>query len=375
MPHATTAPSHPVDLVLHIGSGKTGSTSVQQFLRRNRRRLADAGVLYPRTPGERRHIRLGLFVRPDDDLGKEVGWRRQGYDSPAEFRRDFEMDLLREIAGSGLQRVLLSDESLYGASDGALERLRSFTDRVADGIRVVVYLRRQDDHLVSRYQEVVKVGETRRLAERVEQMDLSRTYDYYARLRAWRRVVEPTAIVVRTFEPERFSHGSLYRDFLDAVGVDVPVDALEEVAFRNRSMDAESVEFLRILNLYRVEHEGAEPGLIDHRGLARRLASASTGATLTLPEGVLDRFMARWEESNRAVATEFLGDQQGDLFRSARRSRNTTTQQRLDPDRLDHFLELTGLPERVHGRLRQLVEREAASGENADHRAAGPRSA
>ena len=64
-----------------------------------------------------------------------------------------------------------------------------------------------------------------------------------------------------------------------------------------------------------------------------------------------------WEDSNREVARRYVGD--GDvLFRLPRKTNGTTTDQRLDPDRLDHFLELAELPERLHAPLRELAEQE-----------------
>jgi hypothetical protein len=354
------SPSERPNVVLHIGSGKTGTTSVQGFLRRNRKSLAELGVLFPQSPGQGRHVALGLFARPDAELHKMIAWRREGYPSPAGFREDFRYRLGQEMARSGLPRVLFSDESLYGSSDETLRRLRAFTDEVARSVRLVVYLRRQDDHLCSRYQQVVKTGEVRRLSDRVKQLDFSKTYDYHARLRTWARLMEPTDFVVRPFERGRFVDGSLYQDFLAASGIDVRVSELRAGPLQNESMDAEAVEFLRILNLYRVEHHAALPGLIDNRGLGRRLAEASTGPTLTLPEAQLDDFMAQWEESNRTVAREFLGDETGQLFRAPRKTSNTTTEQHLDPARLDHFLTLLGIPEEMHAPLRRLVEREAA---------------
>jgi hypothetical protein len=353
---------HPLDLVLHIGSGKTGTSSVQNFLHRNRDRLAELGHLYPRSPGRERHTQLGHFVMPDKQLVTINTWRSQELADPEEFRQDFRRRLVAEVNGSGLSHVLMSDEALYGAPTGALTRMRAFTDQVARTVRLVVYLRRQDDHLISRYQQVVKVGEVRRLAERTASMDLSWTYDYHARLSGWRRLLEPTELVVRRFEPDRFVDGSLYQDFLDAAGVDVRAEDLEQPPNRNESLDADSVEFLRLLNLYRVEHEGARPGHINNRPLVVRLAEASSRPVLTLPPAVLDEFMSLWEESNRAVARDFLGDPRGELFRTPRKTSDTTSHQVLDPGRVDHFLELLELPGHLHAPLRALAEREAAVG-------------
>jgi len=93
--------------------------------------------------------------------------------------------------------------------------------------------------------------------------------------------------------------------------------------------------------------------------LSKKLSAASTGPTLTLSPAFLDEFMAQWEEPNRRVARQFLGDSSGQLFHAPRKTHNTTTEQRLDVDRLDHFFTLLDIPEQLHAPLRGLAEREA----------------
>jgi hypothetical protein len=360
VPRATAPPREPLDLVLHIGSGKTGTSSIQHFLDRNRSRLAELGCLYPRTPGATRHVRLGLSIQSEDALDGWVNWHRQRATSLEAFRTSFRRRLLREIGDSGLTRVLFSDEALYGSPNDALRRLCEFVDRIAGSLRLVVYLRRQDDHLVSRYQQVVKTGETRPLAEWVRESDLSATYDYYLRLRTWERLLEPDHFEVRRFEPDSLVDGSLFQDFLEAVGIDARAEEMDAGGTsRNVSLDAESVEFLRLLNRYRVENKGARVGLIDNRALVTRLAEHSTGPVPTLSTDLLDEFMAQWAEGNEAVARRYLCDDSGQLFRTPRKSDNTTTEQCLDPSRIGHFAALLDLPEQLHVPLRRMAERDA----------------
>ncbi|HET7193892.1 MAG TPA: hypothetical protein VFI99_02775 [Nocardioides sp.] len=354
----TPLSDRPLDLTLHIGMGKAGSSSIQSLLSENRHRLADLGYLYPQSPGTPRHSRLGLYVKSNEELKRSPVWHKRGRPDPARLRRAFRRRLLAEIEGSGLSRVILSDEVLFPRDRSGLLRLRRFTDKMTERLRVVVYLRRQDEHLVSRYQQGMKVGRVERLREFAED-DWSALYHYYARLRVWSRLMEPTELVVRRFEPHGFVGGSLHRDFLDAANIDVRVEDLEQVHRRNESLDAESVEFLRLVNLYRAENEGATPGLMHNWKLFRQLAEASTGPVLTMSDAFLDKFMTQWEEANRRVAIDFLGDSSGQLFRTPRKTLNTTTEQLLDPARLDHFLTLTELPERIHVPLRRLAEREA----------------
>ena len=213
--------------------------------------------------------------------------------------------------------------------------------------------------MVSRYQQGVKIGWVSRLDAWARE-DMSDLYDYAGRLGQHRQLLAPSALVVRRFESGAFTGGSLRQDFLDAVGVDARADEMVQLSDLNQSLDAESVEFLRLLNLHRVEHEAATPGMIDNRRLVSRLTAAATGPTLTLPEAALDTFMAQWHDTNRRVAEDYLGDRTGQLFQEPRKTRNTTTEQRLDPARLDHFLALVDLPERLHAPLRRLAEREAA---------------
>lgn len=338
--------------------GKTGTSSIQFFLRDNRQRLRELGVLFPTTPGNARHARLGLFLKPEEELRTSPEWPRQKQSDMASFRRAFRRRLFAEIEDSGLSRVLLTDEILFGSSEPTLRRLRRFTDRVAKTVRVVAYLRRQDDHMVSRYQQGVKVGWVLRLREWAKE-DFSDLYDYHARLCRHEELLAPTELVVRRYERDSFVGGSLLQDFLDAAGIDLTADDLEPGPSRNQSLDAQSVEFLRLLNLYRVEHEGATPGLIDNRRLATRLAEVSQGPVLSLPASWLDGFMAQWDETNKLVTRRFLGDATGQLFRMPRKTDNITTEQHLDPARLDHFLTLLELPEQMHAALRRVAEREA----------------
>ncbi len=91
---------------------------------------------------------------------------------------------------------------------------------------------------------------------------------------------------------------------------------------------------------------------------SRRLATASSGPTLTLPEPTLDAFMARWEQGNDAVARTFVRDG-GELFTTLRSLRRATTEQRLDLERFEDLFARAELPDALHAPLRRIAEREA----------------
>ena len=339
------------DVVLHLGTGKTGTTTIQHLMRLSRPALAEVGVLYPTTPGPVRHTKLGLSFRSDDELATMPAWKRMRAQDPERFRRRVHRKLRNEIAKADLPRVLFSDEALYGFHGETLARLRAFTDELGGTVRLVVYLRRQDDHLISYYQQQVKVGETRRLADWAKR-DRASTYDYARRLSDWREGMEHADLVVRRFERSAFRDGSLEADFLDAADIQgVPATPVER---KNESMSAEAVEFFRIYNLCVSEH--GDYG-VDRIQLVNRLVDGSTGPALTLSADALDAFLGQWQASNARVAWEYFGDDQ--LFRDPRKSSGLTDEQRLDPDRVDHYLDLAELPEALRDDLHRTAVREA----------------
>lgn len=349
-----------VDLVLHIGMTKTGSTSIQHFLREHREALAARGWLYPRTPGKSRHLRLGFFVKSDDELSRTGAWVTGDYPPPDVFRRRFPRRLAAEVSESGLEHAILSEEFLWQAV--RLSSVRELIAPIARRTRVVVYLRRQDDHLVSSYQQSVRGGNTQRIDVFAASRARAASYDYAARLAAWQREVGPDELVVRRFGSAHFVDGSLYQDFLSAAGVDVVAEELGTPARRNESLDADAVEFVRIYNLHRIENEGLTPARVRNGRVSQLLAAMpDQGPTLTVPPSVLDDVMARVAESNRAVARDHLG-LVGDLFEGPRSDRNTTTVQRLDPARVDAYLHVLDIPEEQHAAIRAIAEREAALG-------------
>ncbi|MDQ4085979.1 MAG: hypothetical protein M3165_09200, partial [Actinomycetota bacterium] len=98
---------------LHIGQGKTGASTIQGFLARNRDSLASRGYLYPALSGWDRHLELSLYARPDSTMASAPSWWRVPWDSPAELRTAIERDLPARIAASGCENVVLSDEGLW----------------------------------------------------------------------------------------------------------------------------------------------------------------------------------------------------------------------------------------------------------------------
>src|ERR1700722_4174212 len=98
---------------LHIGTEKTGSTSIRNYLALNRAALLSQGYLYPRTPGATSHYALTAFALDDARI---EGTRRTlgigAHESGSRCRAEVVDALEKESALSGANAVIFSNELL-----------------------------------------------------------------------------------------------------------------------------------------------------------------------------------------------------------------------------------------------------------------------
>lgn len=145
--------------VLHIGTEKTGTTSLQQTLADSRETLKAAGFLFPRTAGPINHTRL-VGASLDDGVVDNIKGHQlaSGGVDETGLRTKFARSFERELDDSDWHTLLLSSELVHSRlhTPSEIDRLLSwFRDRV-ERIDVLVVLRRQDKLAVSRFSSAVR---------------------------------------------------------------------------------------------------------------------------------------------------------------------------------------------------------------------------
>lgn len=290
-------------LYIHIGRPKVGSTAIQRFLKFNRSLLLEKGVLYPET-GERENA-SHLLAEALDSKSDAAGQREELFAT-----------LVRELADSPAQVAVLSSENLYFVDPGLLKK--QFPATV--DIKIVCYVRRQDEVLVSSYIQEMKDGSL----DPGEELDLDRylgnserlrLLDYKHVLDRWAAVYGQSNIIVRVFEKEQLK-GDLFGDIRDVLGLQDDPAFVVPPSRVNPTPTTDVLELIKVVNAYDVS-----PLL--KRQLKSRLVELSEtldydpafDAKRAFTPAQRAKALAGFDASNAATARDYLGRSDGVLFR------------------------------------------------------------
>lgn len=296
-------------IYLHIGFHKTATTTIQEGLLLNELRLARLGYYCPQagniTNSTISHHNIVFQIRDDpryDPLAGRVE------------------DLVIEIRQAKEAKVIISSEDLCLMT---LEQVRTLHSHLAPlgELRVIVYVRRQDQWLASFWSELVKTGNAMDFDESLRERSsfdfYQRFVPFYQRLTPWSAIFGRENIYVRVLERSQLVHAHPFLDFLDACDIK-SLDGFRLPQNRNTSPSIKSLTIMRYLFA----------SIDKHAGTSHRLYKKKIGVFLQKIGSVLqnyadehnwnnerpnvvdrdthDRIMFRFAESNRRLARDYL---------------------------------------------------------------------
>lgn len=145
------------EVVLHIGQPKTGTTTFQSLLARNRSRLADAGVLYPDIGEVNQWLAMADVLRHDPEAGarRPAGLQRHLDEIAGGLDGQFAR-LAEQCRDASASRIIISAENLVYAGDYTISRLRRLLQN-ARSVNVVITTRSASSLLSSAYQQLARI--------------------------------------------------------------------------------------------------------------------------------------------------------------------------------------------------------------------------
>jgi hypothetical protein len=310
--------------ILHIGTEKTGTTSLQTAFALNHSRLEENGyfvsrVLAPEESGDAlKHGSLAAISMIDEKF--DVDLRRNLHVTNVEQlnsnRRDIFIRFSEEVAKARrtCHTLVLSDEHCQSrlVSHEEVLNLKNFLDHFCENYKIVVYLRPQHELAISQYGMFVANGyydidmlppfppppgyDKNTYTNRVY-------FDYQLLLDRWARVFGEEAIAARIYGPNSLRGGDVVNDFTSYLSlVDGP---LELPRRRNSDVTARAQAFLT--NFYRCCDAAGKSETAKIRARVRNAVRAcfpGPGGTPARLEVV--KFLDQFADSNEAVRARWF---------------------------------------------------------------------
>lgn len=244
-------------LILHIGTPKSGSTSIQQSLGKAHDTLKKHNIYYPIiepssiTPYNHIFTFVPIFV----DTIEDIFWLRRRL-KPFEDKdlkvQNYRQAWIKEFNAFKQDHFIISAELLVEPyfSEDAVIRIKEFVGPYFDNVTIIAYVRHYDTWIPSRIQEYIKNGKVQKgeFREIVEEFLNCPPYmSYQQNLQKWIHVFGRENFVVRPFDPDVFHEGSLLSDFFHASGLPVADFEIPEIR-SNESIGKYAVSFVQHYN-------------------------------------------------------------------------------------------------------------------------------
>lgn len=298
-------------LYIHIGTPKTGTTSIQNFCGLNREKLKEQGVLYPimnyhyerKSVNRNGHFLIGT-IKENGTRNKEK--EKQVFNSEMQYIVDCFKDY---------DTILISDESIWWATStrrkGLWKDLKKHSEQHNYQIKVIVYLRRQDQFMMSRYNQKLKtdfIASTQSFDEYFADMNgrFKCVMDYRERIDNIAKSISKENVIVKRFDRNYFYNGDLNQDFLHILGVKVDdsFQQLKETA--NTGISVQSGEIKRVLNRLKPITMAENNKLLKILNECEEVLPESNTSLMSTDE--VKNFMEQFVDINESIVDEYIGD-------------------------------------------------------------------
>ncbi|GAA6179473.1 hypothetical protein NBRC116594_09110 [Shimia sp. NS0008-38b] len=215
-------------IYIHIGTQKTGSTSIQAFLWGMHKELYANGVNFVQAGRKRAAHNQMAVVERNGDVAPLIH------------------DVMHEIDRQPDHVHVLSSEMFFRTSL-ADAFAKQFSEEFKHRIRIVAYLRRQDKFLEAMFKQALKNGRFRGTPQqywtrRDNAVHYSEVLDAYSEL------FGKDSMIVRPFERSAFPDGDIVKDFAGHIGVDTQVTGMPDTPPSNLTLSYEVSHLLGVLN-------------------------------------------------------------------------------------------------------------------------------
>jgi hypothetical protein len=291
--------------IIHIGTIKTGTKTIQDFLCQKRKLLRRHGVLYPYTPlgnssSQWEFVAAAHPAPWTQDIGRS--FNITDAESHARFKSALSSDLTTEFArAKSAHTLLISSEHLQSrlVRTEDIFALKEYLSQWTETFEIVVYFRRQDRLALSFLSTRLKSHERMDIEQPMHVINRSpHLYDYASIYDRWAGVFGESAMSGRVFQEPAEGGRDLISDFCGAIGL--AVKPTGKTVILNRSLNQKGFHFLvRFNKIYPIESWDGR--FEDRVALIKTLSDLYTGKFFPISRVQAEAFYSQFSEANETL--------------------------------------------------------------------------
>ena len=298
--------------VLHIGTEKTGTTVLQDWLYANIGRLSNQRVYLSKMLGATNNRLFPAFFRTDLDE-----WAREkNIKTIAEKERYFEnflLNLAREIEKAAVNHdvFLITSEHLHSrvTTLDDIKKIHKFLSAHFEQTQILCYFRNQADMALSSYSTELKFTSSAHLLDFLKKVTPENYYyNFLAIADNWSGIFGRKNCLFRVYDQESFVEADIRKDFADAVFPGVDLEQFDfSIGRSNKSLSALQAKIFRLINEHEPYWDLANGGVnIGNLRLKREIGGVPSLMKGKLISIDMDLISQLFEKSNKAFLNKYL---------------------------------------------------------------------
>jgi hypothetical protein len=298
--------------IVHIGTEKTGTTSIQEFLYQNRKRFKTAGFHFIQSAGEQNNRILPAYCIDDekpDDFFRDKGL--QTLEQRIEFKREFIKEFEGEIhsLSGNIHTVIISSEHFHSRirTEREMDNVYRLLSTYFSEFKIICYLREQATTCTSGYSTNMKTGGVESFDTYLQRCNPNNYFfNYYDMLGNWERCFGFGALDVSLFAQDRFLNGDLLDDFTAKIDPALLGKLTKPIRAENESLKPIGQALARAINITFPMRTG-RPEAHELRDRCKKVIIESfTGKGQQPRPGVRRKIYGSFIESNERVRQKYF---------------------------------------------------------------------
>lgn len=282
------------ELYIHIGTHKTGTTAIQKFLFDNKVKLIQKNKLCVLN----NHQKLFDLMNIKSENKEIVDELALHYNNEINSYKKF-----------NIEKFIISFEGLSGSYSNGYKNTQAIANTLKlivsqlkdiSKVKIIVFIRRQDDFVESIYTQQVKEGSTLTFKEFISEFTQD-NFDWYKFIKAYEYNFEKENTIVKLYDKKYLANTSSILSELCSI-LSIEDNNEKTIGNVNPGLNRDAIEVKRIMNKYLQDNEK-----LHLRNILEMTNSKSALEKFSLFETEKQRklFFDQYRESNDLVAKEY----------------------------------------------------------------------